>query len=276
MSKIVLIDDDRQTASVLAATLRVLGHEIRIANSAEEGEVVIAEEKPQIAMIDMMLPGVSGLDLIEQLAAQPGQTYLCLVTGMADYRLLKRAVSLGASSLLSKPFALPDLLSVLQMAERLRNIRFKIESGNCSTTVEALALTNLDFDTLDIAAAACGSFAAAVGADNDVAERITPIAVTELLTNACRHGGGTGDLTCRAEGEQLFMCVSSAGRGFAWQRELARRKTNWESSKASGLQLVSAFSESPRFEDEGRTVHVEISIHSPIPKATSAVSAAVL
>lgn len=268
MSRILLVDDDQQMTSALATTLRVLGHEVLTAHNATEGERYVREGAPDILLTDLMLPGVSGLDIIASTARQPAHIYSCLVTGMADYRLLKQAMTAGAWSIMSKPFALPELLRAVNAAKLHASLVQQL--GNDETNGGDFVVSSEN--VIDVEAAVCrlAHCAAAAGADRDTVTRRIPIVAAELISNAQRHGGGQWVASSHSDGEHLCLRVEDRGEGFAWQRELSRRRTNWDSSKASGLQLILAIADDFYYECDGRFACATVTKVSEVRKLTPA------
>ncbi len=268
MSRILLVDDDQQMTSALATTLRVLGHEVLAALDATEGERYVREASPDILLTDLMLPGVSGLDIIANTARQPAHIYSCLVTGMADYRLLKQAMMAGAWSIMSKPFALPELLRVVNTAKLHASVVQRL--GSDETVGGDLVLSSENSAGMEEAVSRLAHYAAAAGADQDTVTRRIPIVAAELISNVQRHGGGQWVVSGHSDGEHLCLRVEDRGGGFAWQRELSRRRTNWDSSKASGLQLVLAIADDFYYEGDGRFACVTVTKLSEVRKLTPA------
>ncbi len=268
MSRILLVDDDQQSTNALAMTLRVLGHEVLAAFDAAEGERLTAESSPDILLTDLMLPGASGLDTIAKAARRPGFMFTCLLTGMADYRLLKQALSAGAWSIMSKPFSLPELLRVVNAAKLHANIMQRMES--VETGRDGIVMSSADVASVEAAVSRLAGYAAAAGADEDTVTRRIPIAAAELISNANRHGGGEWVASGHGDGDHVYLRVENRGAGFAWQRELSRRRTNWENSKASGLQLVSAIADEFGYENEGRIACATVTKFSGVHKLTPA------
>ncbi len=274
MSRILLVDDDVQASAAIAATLQVLGHDVTTAVSENEGQDRIDRWHPDIALVDMMLQGSSGLDLIAWIAAGRRRVYTCLATGMGDFRLLKRAIQTGAWSLMCKPLALPDLMETLAKGERLLRATIGVDCVESGASQDTLHLTSADCSDTDKIVATTSAFARECGADLDTATRLTPIVVFELLQNARRYGKDSFEVICRSAGTDLELSIADHGPGFGWQRELARRRSNWEGSRASGLQLTTAVADLC-YENDGRTACIRVPLRSQL-KTTAAITVAAL
>jgi CheY-like chemotaxis protein len=267
MSKIVLIDDEVQSTDALATMLRLLGHEVATAVDARSGEIETRRMAPNLLITDMMLPGMSGLEFIAGFAQETPPVYSCLLTGMADYHLLKRAVEAGAWTLMSKPFALPDLLALIQTADFFTRL-MKRQSHQPVSSAE-LRITSGQDVTLEHTIGTVSDFARSVGADEDTSMRRLPIVVMELLQNTEQHAAGEWVLSCRDDDGGVDVVVDSTTTGFDWRRELSRCHTNWTQSRASGLQLISAMADEFHYESEGRTACVVLSKASAVQQRTA-------
>ncbi|MBS2023416.1 MAG: response regulator, partial [Deltaproteobacteria bacterium] len=104
-TRVLLIDDDPAVGEILRPMLKTAGYELLVAVEGTEGIAVAAAEKPALAIVDLMLPDMSGLDVIDALAADPRSSQLpVLVLTGADLteeersRLLKRVNALAQKS----------------------------------------------------------------------------------------------------------------------------------------------------------------------------------
>ena len=71
MSRIYVVEDEQDIAELVRYNLSMGGHDIRIFNSGEEGLQSIKNEKPDLLVLDIMLPGLSGLEVCQKLKAEP-------------------------------------------------------------------------------------------------------------------------------------------------------------------------------------------------------------
>ena len=269
VNRILLVDDDRHASEALAATLRILGYTVEIVLDGKEADSRASGFLPDMAIVDLNMPGVSGLEVMSLLAAPPRMTYCCLATGLADYTMLRRTLTAGAWTLMGKPFQIAPLQSILKTASTMIAARNLAE-----TMAEALPQGVLTIDRRgdtpvnreDLARAM--RFALTSGADKDTAMRRLPIVVHELLSNARQYGATESSeqwyrLRLENQGANMRIRVSDTGRGFGWARELIRARTTWDRVKASGLQLASALCEELTFSDGEFTAAALISKVSP-------------
>lgn len=103
MGKILVVDDDPAARRILVLLLESTG-EVFEASSGAEALRLIAAERPRLMLLDMSMPGLSGLDVLK--AAQGGDAAMTILmlTCATDMELAKRALELGAEEFITKPF----------------------------------------------------------------------------------------------------------------------------------------------------------------------------
>lgn len=114
MKTIAIIEDDQTIGDLLEEVLRQEGYEVRRAYSGTEAVYLLQQEKPDLALLDLMLPGLSGEQVLPSLSGIPTIVVSAKV-GLDDkVRLLLN----GAADYLTKPFELPELLARIQVQLR--------------------------------------------------------------------------------------------------------------------------------------------------------------
>jgi putative two-component system response regulator len=111
---VLAVDDDEQVRGLLCRLLRVTGHVVEEASSAEEALEKLEANPPDIVLLDMELPGKSGLALIPEIRARHRLLPIVMITGAATPALKLRAIDAGVTEFLSKPF------SNVELAARVR------------------------------------------------------------------------------------------------------------------------------------------------------------
>jgi CheY-like chemotaxis protein len=114
VARILVIDDDESVGQVTEAMLQDLGHSVMLAPNGQVGlDILAADASFELLLVDMVMPGMSGIDAVRQArAAQPGLKVLYM-SGYADIDLQKRT---GADSVIRKPFALHELDAAIRAA----------------------------------------------------------------------------------------------------------------------------------------------------------------
>src|SRR3989449_7585030 len=111
--KILLIEDDASVAGGLKKELQVEGYEVAV---AERGDKGLAQAKAQpfdVVITDLKMPGMSGLELVEQLHATKPKLPIILVTAFGTTETAIEATKLGAYDYLLKPFDMAELLDLV-------------------------------------------------------------------------------------------------------------------------------------------------------------------
>jgi len=103
--RILIADDDKDTARTLAMLLRTCEHEVRVAYSGQEALNLARDFKPDVALLDLAMPGVGGLDVARALRKEPWASNLRLfaLTGLGQPDDLRRASEAGFDEQLIKP-----------------------------------------------------------------------------------------------------------------------------------------------------------------------------
>ena len=113
---ILLVDDDRLVLSTLSRGLTGAGYSVSAAESVEEAEVILASgERPDLVILDVRLPGRSGLELAERLHSFEHIPFM-LLTAYSDRDIVDRAAACGALGYLVKPVDTPQLLPAIKAA----------------------------------------------------------------------------------------------------------------------------------------------------------------
>src|SRR6185312_6493257 len=117
-ARILIVDDDQDILSALKKRLRWMGHETLTAEDGEQALRLATEESPDLMLLDIELPGLSGLDILKRLAEKrsgfPPQTVpeVIVITAFGTIDRAVEAIRLGACDFLTKPFE-PDHLSIV-------------------------------------------------------------------------------------------------------------------------------------------------------------------
>ncbi len=114
MKTIAIIEDDQTIGDLLEEVLRQEGYEVRRAYSGTEAVYLLQQEKPDLALLDLMLPGLSGEQVLPSLSGIPTIVVSAKVGVDDKVRLLLN----GAADYLTKPFELPELLARIQVQLR--------------------------------------------------------------------------------------------------------------------------------------------------------------
>lgn len=113
---IAIVDDDDAVRVGLRSLLRSFGHAVEVYDCAEALLAAGALDQHHIIITDLQMPGMSGIELLEQLRRDGHQVPVILMTAFPEAALRKRAFQGGATCFLSKPFEANELLLCLKNA----------------------------------------------------------------------------------------------------------------------------------------------------------------
>lgn len=122
---VLLLDDDRLVLTTIAGGLRHAGYDVLCAGSAAQADALLAEHRPDIGVLDVRMPGESGIDFADVLRRQ--QIPFIFLTAYSDSDVVSQAASAGALGYVVKPVDAPQLVpaieAALSRAEELRRLR---------------------------------------------------------------------------------------------------------------------------------------------------------
>ncbi len=121
-TQVLLIDDDPHLRQALGQTLDLAGFRATSLGDARELDASLARDWPGVVVSDIRMPGVDGLQLLEQLHAQDPELPVILITGHGDVPLAVKAMRAGAYDFLEKPFPSDALLDSVRRALEVRRL----------------------------------------------------------------------------------------------------------------------------------------------------------
>jgi RNA polymerase sigma factor (sigma-70 family) len=113
---VFVVDDDESVREALSSLIRSVGLRVEVFSSAREFLRKKAADGPACAVLDVRLPGLSGMDLQRDLVAANNHLPIIFITGHGDIPMSVRAMKAGAVEFLTKPFRDQDLLEAIQQA----------------------------------------------------------------------------------------------------------------------------------------------------------------
>jgi two-component system, NtrC family, response regulator AtoC len=123
---VLIVDDEPLTLVTISRGLSAEGFDILTASSGEDALKSFHEEKPELVLLDIVLPGIDGVEVLRQVKAESPAT---IVVMMSAYHMVDRAVEamkLGAYDYLIKPFHLADLSATLKRACEMLALRVRV------------------------------------------------------------------------------------------------------------------------------------------------------
>lgn len=108
--RILVVDDDPRLRRLLAANLRSVGYEVLTAGDGTEAATLVAREHPDLVLLDVMLPGADGFEVVDLVRAF-SRVPIILVTAKTEQADKVRGLDVGADDYLTKPFGIDELLA---------------------------------------------------------------------------------------------------------------------------------------------------------------------
>ena len=116
MNRILVIDDEQSIRELLKDFLETKGFEVLTASDGESGLELLREDKFDLFLLDLMMPGISGLDVLRERASEKIDIPCIVITAHATVQTAVEAMQLGAYDYLPKPFVLEDVYITIKRA----------------------------------------------------------------------------------------------------------------------------------------------------------------
>ncbi|HEX8004668.1 MAG TPA: response regulator [Mycobacteriales bacterium] len=113
---VLVVDDEAITREVVTAMLELEDVEVHSASSGEDALAKAADVRPDLVLLDVMMPGLDGFEVCRRLTAEPAPPTIVMLTAKADDESRRVAAAAGASAYLVKPFSARDLFKVVEGA----------------------------------------------------------------------------------------------------------------------------------------------------------------
>ena len=136
--RILIVEDETRIADFLQRRLRAEGHFPVVANDGESGLALALEGDFDLILLDMMLPGLHGRDICQQLRMSKVNTPLIILSAMDSLDDVIAGLRMGADDYMTKPFSFEELLARIETVMR--------RSSEVATEEQSLALGPLAFD----------------------------------------------------------------------------------------------------------------------------------
>lgn len=115
---ILLVDDEVEFISTLAERLELRGIFARVTHDGESALKAVAENEPQVMVLDVMMPGLKGLDVLQRVKEEHPKVQVILLTGQGKTRDGIEGMRYGAYAYMMKPLDLDELIRTISEAMR--------------------------------------------------------------------------------------------------------------------------------------------------------------
>lgn len=115
MGRILVVDDEVEACNVLEEFLSSKGHDVHTALDGPTAINKFQEVKPQLVFLDMIMPGMGGLDVLKEMKKIDPAVTVIMVTVVTDHEQAKETIELGAYDYITKPVDLNYLENVMMV-----------------------------------------------------------------------------------------------------------------------------------------------------------------
>ena len=209
-AQILVIEDEATQREVIAYNLRKDGYAVRTAQDGDEAELQLAEDVPDLILLDWMLPGVSGLELARRIRRRPAtrDVPVIMLTARAEEEDVIRGLDIGADDYVTKPYSVSELLarvrSVLRRSKssfgdviRVGEIEMNVETYRVHVSGAEVSLGPLEFKLLKVLMERSGRVLEREqlldrvwGRDADVESRTVDVHIGRLRSSLGPDAGG--------------------------------------------------------------------------------------
>lgn len=137
------VDDERQIRRSLQVNLEAKGYEVMTAESGEEALQIISHRLPDLALVDLLLPGMDGIELTRQLI-ETYQIPIIILSAIGEEAKKIEALEMGADDYVTKPFSMEELTA------RIRSVLRRTASVHGTDSIFTFGELRVDFDRRDV------------------------------------------------------------------------------------------------------------------------------
>ena len=161
MARIMIVEDDENIAELISASVKTIGHEAQTVGSASALFSLLPKLRPDLILLDIMLPDFSGLDILRKLKANAATQDIPVIflTAKGSEADKVTGLELGAEDYITKPFGVLELLARIKTAlrrtaprqdiARAKDLTIDFASREVSLAGEPVRLTHKEFELLE-------------------------------------------------------------------------------------------------------------------------------
>lgn len=140
---ILVVDDEQSISEVVSLYLTRSGYEVKVVHDGRAALQALTQQKPDLVVLDLMLPGIDGWEITRRLRAE-GNTPIIMLTARKEESDRILGLEMGADDYVVKPFSPQELVSRVRAV--LRRVQGAAPTTSASTQERALAFGNLQID----------------------------------------------------------------------------------------------------------------------------------
>lgn len=128
---ILVVDDNENNRAICKDNLEMEGCQVLLANNGEQGLNIAKEQKPDLILLDIMMPVMDGFEFLERLKADPelANIPVLMLTAKSESKDVVRALESGAQDYLTKPFAIDELIARVNTLVRLKKVEDQLRAS---------------------------------------------------------------------------------------------------------------------------------------------------
>ncbi|NNL22592.1 MAG: response regulator [Ignavibacteriaceae bacterium] len=119
--RVLIVDDEEELASIIAERLQFRGMEAHTALEGKKALKLIEENPPSVVVLDLMMPGLGGLEILKRIKTMNYNLPVILLSGYGSKESAKEGMNLGAFDFVMKPCDIDSLISKIQEAVARNN-----------------------------------------------------------------------------------------------------------------------------------------------------------
>ncbi len=127
LRRVLVVDDEEGVRNLLQRTLEGADYDVAAATNGQEALDMVAELRPEVVLLDIKMPGISGIEALQQIAANWPDICVIMATAAGDAQTAVKAMKLGAYDYITKPFNRNDVVLTVQRAIEKRELMLESE-----------------------------------------------------------------------------------------------------------------------------------------------------
>jgi len=264
MSRILVIDDEIEICELLQVALEMSGHKVAVSQSAKDAMRHLEKQEFDFVIIDMIMPEISGLEMIRIINDRYPRTLTILTTGLQTQDVIIEALRQGAYNFVNKPFSLEEISNIINIGNRARSCRTPAKAIQPYLTQQLHFVLPSRKNLMEEVAGTIAGLANLLGFPEKLVAMNIPLTVDELFLNAIIHGNKedankTVSIKVDLDDEKIIITIADQGDGFHWERVLDRSTpADLENEGGRGIFLVKHYVDDIRYNKAGNEVSVTI------------------
>jgi two-component system response regulator MtrA len=157
MARVLVVDDDQALSEMLGIVLRAEGYEALFCDDGSKAQGIFTETKPDLVLLDLMLPGIDGIEVCKRIRSESGVP-IVMLTARGDTLDIVKGLESGADDYIVKPFKPKELVARIKARLRkedvkaelltLADLTIDVVGHSVKRNGKEISLTPLEFDLL--------------------------------------------------------------------------------------------------------------------------------